>query len=161
MTLPEGVQPSGPTEAPVETAPEATASTEPAVEVPTVEVVPEETPEEIASDAALRAWAKDNGIEDVPASGRLSAAWREQITAAMAAALDPKDEASAETEDSSASSTSEMVTTEETTTDGESGEESTSAPTEPVQPEFDNPSGEYRSVFKAPAEWVHSQVYTA
>jgi hypothetical protein len=145
MTLPEGVEPSEPTPAaePVDSAlPEAT---EP------VTVAEEPVASEDASDAELRAWAKENGIEGVPTSGKLSAAWREQITAAMAAALDPKDEASAD------SSTSVETTTEETTGSGESA----SAPTEPVQPEFDNPYGEYRSVFKAPETFVHSQTYTS
>lgn len=36
------------------------------------------------SDADLRSWARDNGVEGVPGSGKLSAAWREKITIAMA-----------------------------------------------------------------------------
>lgn len=175
MTLPEGVQPSGPTEALVEPASEPTTEA-PVEPVPEPETDPapsetvddaasaeEETPEEVASDAALRAWARDNGMEDVPSSGRLSAVWRDQITAAMAAALDPKDEASVEAEDSSASSTSEMVTTETETTPEEPGGDGPSASTEPVpvQPERDNPTGEYRSVFYAPNTFVTGQAYTA
>jgi hypothetical protein len=140
VTLPENVSPSGPTETP----PEVPAA-EPVVEV--APVVEEETPEEVASDSALRAWAKDNGIEDVPSSGRLSATWRDQITAAMTDALtsDPKEEASAEPT-STESSTSVKTTTE---------------PPVPVRPEFDNPYNEYRSVFKAPDTFVTGQAFTA
>jgi len=106
---------------------------------------PEDASAEDASDAELRTWARDNGIEDVPGSGKLSATWRETITTAMTAALDPKDEASAE-DTSLASSTSS-----ETTTDGEEASPST-------EPE---PVAEYRSVFQAPATWVSSQTFTA
>lgn len=161
MTLPEGVQPSGPTD-PV---PEATVSSEPAVEAtpapepvvadlaPVVEEPPvdEASAAEDASDAALRAWARDNGIEGVPGSGKLSAAWREQITAAMTAALDPKEEVSAE---ATSPESSISVETETTST----SEENPHPTEEPKQPE---PVFEYRSVFEAPNTFVSSQAYTA
>lgn len=161
------------------------AAEEPApVDDPTTEV------REDASDAELRAWARDNGVEGVPASGKLSSAWRETIINAMAAALaaDPKEEASAEatSTDSPALTeeptpdTTETVTTD-LTTDGEDSSPSTDAPNEgetplveeeaveieeeePRDPKYDLPefeSGEYRSVFKAPSTFMTSQAYTA
>jgi hypothetical protein len=111
---------------------------------------------EDASDAQLRQWAKDNNIEGVPASGRLSSSWREQITNSMISSLDPKEEDSAE--DTSSTETSSLTTEEETassTTEGEAVEE----PEVPVQPEFE--TGTYRSVFKAPDTFVSGQAYTA
>jgi hypothetical protein len=154
MTLPEGVKPSSGAE---ETPVEPTIAEEPVVTEP---VITEDSTTEDASDAALRAWAKENGIEGVPASGKLSAVWRDQITTAMAVALDPKDEVSVAPEDSPESSTSETTTEEPAS--GSSGEEETSPPTEEpvaVQPEFE--TGEYRSVFKAPNTFVSGQAYTA
>lgn len=185
MTLPEGVQPSGPTQpAATEPAPEPTVTETPAVTEPVTtdpaataeEPAPVDDPttavDESASDAELRAWAKDNGIEDVPASGRLSAAWRDQIITAMAAALDPKDEASAEPGASSPPSTSPETTTTETTAEPTGGE-SPSASTEEApaerpltgpgsdQPEFAHGGSEYRSVFQAPNTFVTGQAFTA
>lgn len=110
------------------------------------EPVVEEVSAEDASDAELRAWAKDNGIEGVPASGKLSSAWRDQITAAMAAKLDPKEEVSVEGT-SSESSISVETMTEETST-----EDITEPEREPT---------EYRSVFKPPNTFVSSQAFTA
>ena len=152
MTEPENTEPKAEEstiEAPVDSSDVMEES------APVDETSTEDTSVEDASDAALRAWARDNGIEGVPGSGKLSAAWREQITAAMTADLDPKEEVSAESGDSPESSTSVETMTETTT--GSSGEE-TSAPTEPVQPEFE--TGEYRSVFKAPNTFITSQTYT-
>jgi len=150
MTLPEGVQPSGPTPVEAPVAPVVEPTSEATVESTSSEgtvtaEAPEDASAEDASDAELRMWARDNGIEDVPGSGKLSATWRETITTAMTAALDPKDEASAE-DTSLASSTSS-----ETTMDGEEASPST-------EPE---PVAEYRSVFQAPATWVSSQTFTA
>lgn len=114
--------------------PEVLAAEEPApVDDPTTAV------REDASDAELRAWAKDNGIEDVPTSGRLSSAWRETIINAMAAALaaDPKEEVSAETTSTdsltpeSETVPEETVTTEETTTLSADGEVSSLSTEEP------------------------------
>lgn len=135
----------------------------------------EETPEEAASDAALRTWAKDNGIESVPANGKLSAAWREQITNAMAGALtdvatalDPKGEDSVEPTSSDSSISVKATTEPDDSTDEESpAEDSADEPEEelvveepePVAPEFE--TGTYRSVFKAPNTFVTSQAYTA
>jgi len=122
-------------------------SSEPAVAAPEPEVDPED-----ASDAQLRTWAKDNGIEDVPANGKLSAAWREQITAAMAGALavDPKAEVTAE-------ATTEPSTLKETTTEkagtSTTGEETT-PPTEPEP-------APYRTPWVAPHTWVTGQSFTA
>jgi hypothetical protein len=158
MSLPQNIEPSAdkPAETSVPDAPE-----------PVVVAEEEETPEEIASDSALRAWARDNGFEDVPTSGRLSAAWREQITNAMAAALDPKDEVSAEATSSDSSISVETTTEDPSSTDPEgSTDESNLDSTdeenpveEPVAPEFE--TGQYRSVFKAPNTFVSSQAYTA
>jgi hypothetical protein len=142
MTLPEGVQPSGPTETP--TVEDDTAATEPVT-------TDEDTTVEDATDAELRAWARDNGIEGVPASGRLSATWREQITAAMTAALDPKEEGSAEATTPESSTSVEETTTETDTPDGESPSPSTES--EPVV--------EYRSVFQPPNTFVDSQTFTS
>ena len=189
MTLPEGVQPSGPTdpvaaadpeptvtEAPVVTEPvtsepavtaDAPASSDPAVEEPAPVDDPDTAVNEAASDAELRAWAKDNGIEDVPASGRLSAVWRDQIVAAMAAALDPKDEASVEPslpESSTSPETTMTETTPEESSSGESPSASTEVPaTGPGsnQPEFAHGGAEYRSVFYAPNTFVTGQNFTA
>lgn len=111
---------------------------------------------EAASDAELRAWAKENGIEGVPASGKLAASWREIIVNAMAVALDPKEEASAE-----ATSTSEPSTPPATTmaTDSTPAGESSSVQTETeVETE---PVWEYRSVFQPPNTFVSSQAYTS
>lgn len=113
------------------------------------EPVVEETSAEDASDAELRAWAKDNGIEGVPGSGKLSAAWREQITNAMAAALDPKDEASVEATSSESSTSLETM--------NETSEEEVPPSAEEPEPE---PEVEYRSVFQAPNTFVTSQQYT-
>ena len=154
MTGPESTEPVAATDTPIADAVAAdSASTEP----PADET---ETPEEAASDAALRSWAKDNGIEGVPASGRLSATWRDQITAAMAAALDPKEEASAEATSSESSTSSDTTKTDpEEPTQEDGSTEAPVAEPAPVQPEFE--TGEYRSVFRAPETWVHSQTYTA
>lgn len=130
------------TPAPASVAEPASATEEPsASSEPTVEseapVAPEAEPDtsaEDASDAALRAWAKDNGIEGVPGSGKLSAAWRDQITAAMTAALDPKEEASAE------------VASPESSSSETSSEE---------------PVVEYRTPYVPPETWVTGQLYTA
>lgn len=124
MTLPEGVRPSGPTE--------PDGSKTPDVEVTSAS---SEAADESSSDAVLRTWARDNGIDGVPASGKLSASWRDQITAAMAEAQaeDPKVEDSAE-----GTSSSEL--------------------SDKVAPEFE--PAEYRSVFKAPNTWVTSQTFT-
>lgn len=169
MTLPEGVAPSGPTAPAPDPAPEPTVTEAPVVSEPVTtdpavtaeEPAPVDDPttavNEAASDAELRTWAKDNGIEDVPASGRLSAAWRDQIIAAMAAALDPKAEVSAVATPPESSTSVETTMTEEEP--GSSGEEA-SASTEPVQPEFDNPWGEYRSVFQAPDTFMTGQAFT-
>jgi hypothetical protein len=118
-------------------------------------VEPEDTSAEDASDAQLRAWARDNGIEDVPGSGKLSAVWREQITAAMAAdlAMDPKDEGSVEPASSKSS-----PTTETTSTTGDSTDQKNLGSTEEESPE---PAPEYRSVWQAPETWVSSQAFTA
>lgn len=126
MTTPE---PSEPTANPV---PETPVTEDPVVTEPVT--TEDQVTAEDASDAALRAWAKDNDVEGVPGSGKLSAAWREQLTNDMAAALDPKVEASAETV-SPESSTSETMTEE--------------------------PAVEYRSVFEPPETWVSSQHFTA
>ena len=131
-------------------APEPEAS-EPDTSTPAVTAEEPESPEEVASDAALRAWAKDNGIEDVPASGRLSASWRDQITSAMAAALDPKDEDSVESTSPDSSTSTE---TKEKTTTPES--ESEPAPAAESIPEV-----EYHSVFKPPNTFMSSQAFTA
>lgn len=189
MTLPEGVQPSGPsepatdstvTEAPVVTEPattdptttvDAPAFSDATVEEPAPVDDPDTAVNEAASDAELRAWAKDNGIEDVPASGRLSATWRDQIVAAMAAALDPKDEASVEPSSPESSPTPETMT--ETTLEEPSSGESPSASTEEApaekpltgpgsdQPEFSHGGTEYRSVFQAPNTFMTGQNFTA
>lgn len=120
----------------------------------------EDTSAEDASDAALRAWARDNGVEGVPASGRLSASWREQITSAMAAAsLDPKEEATAE-------ATSTDMSTSETTT--EDGEPWISDPEELAQLKEELDAAleadkvvEYRTPWEPPDTWVTGQSYTA
>lgn len=124
------------------------------VEAEKVEAAEEPSAED-ASDAQLRAWARENGIEDVPGSGKLSAAWREQITAAMAAelAMDPKDEGSVEPASSKSS-----PTTETTSTTGDSTDQENSGSTEEETPE---PAPEYRSVWQAPETWVSSQAFTA
>lgn len=104
---------------------------------------PVETPED-ASDAKLRAWARENGIEGVPGKRTpLSTEWREGITNAMTAALNPK------AEDSAGVTSSEPSASPETTTEPLSGEKTS----EPVV--------EYRSVFQAPNTFVSSQAYTA
>lgn len=165
MTLPEGVQPSGPTD-PVVT-PEPVSSTESvSSEVADGTVLvddPATAVDESASDAELRAWARDNGLTGVPTGGRLSAAWREQIVTAMAAALDPKEEASAEpspTSDSSTPVTTGTTTVEMTVVSSTGEETSLSTEKTPVQPEFAH-GGEYRSVFYAPNTFVSSQTFTA
>lgn len=155
MTLPEGVQPSGPT------SDEPTVAEEPLV-TETVTTDDASTAED-ASDADLRAWAKDNGIEGVPASGKLSAAWREQIVDAMAEKLDPKEEDSAGTTSTESSTSVETKTGEEPL----SGEkDSSSEPEKEVaeEPEVVQPEREpteYRSVYKAPNTFVSSQAFTA
>jgi len=177
MTLPEGVSPSGPTPVP-EPALETTVTEAPVVTEPVTSdasvTVEEETPEEIASDAALRAWAKDNGIEDVPTSGRLSAAWREQITIAMAAALAPKEEASAEDTSSEPSTSSETMTEEELSgipwiPDSTELKDLRNDLNFALEKDLENLKKEwkeeqvveYRSVFEPPNTWVTSQHYTA
>ncbi len=190
MTLPEGVQPSGSVPDEVSVTSEETTSTTstwvPTAEEPPASVAEDEeteTPEEAASDAVLRQWAKDNGIDGVPASGRLSAAWREEITAAMAEsqAQNPKEEGSAN-DTSFEPSTSEDEETESTTggpkaaepkaevepepeseTDADAeaqdeGDEVEAEEQAPVPPEREQM--EYRSVFKAPNTWVSSQAFT-
>lgn len=142
-------------------------------------VTPEDVSAEDASDAQLRQWAKDNNIEGVPATGRLSAAWRDQISAAMASALndmatalDPKEEASVEVTSSDPSDQSEMEMTTSTNGEETSSQTNDSSDEEsqdeeevveeevaPVAPEFE--TGTYRSVFKAPDTFVSSQAYTA
>lgn len=111
------------------------------------------------SDATLRAWARDNGIEDVPASGKLSATWREQITNAMAnaLALDPKEEVSAEVTLTEPAPSLETVTTEETTTETVSTPdgESTSPSTEESKPEGSFVKGD--SAFDSPNTFSTSQ----
>jgi len=176
VTLPEGVQPSGPTEDPTATEAEATVTEAPVVTEPDTTEVPAtvEEPAEDATDAELRAWARDHGMENVPTSGRLSAAWREQITAAMAAAaLDPKEEASAE-------ATSTEPSTSETTTE-DAGQPWITDPAELAQFKDDieaaleadaklaaakpfvaeEPVVEYRTPYVAPDTWVTGQAYTA
>lgn len=162
MTLPEGVQPSGPTVS-SEPAVETTVTEAPVVAEPVVTEDPATVAAEDASDAQLRAWAKENGIEGVPASGKLSAAWREQITTAMAAPV------TSEEETISSGSFTSVETLGETTViltpdeaDDPVGEESLAAEVvepEPVAPEFE--TGEYRSVFKAPNTFMSSQAFTA
>lgn len=126
------------------TADESTTAEEPILVDDPVTAVDESAP-----DAELRAWAKDNGIEDVPASGRLSAAWREEILAAMTAALDSEEEPPVE---APPAESPPLVSTEDPV-------EEESQTERPVQPEFE--TGEYRSVFKAPNTFVTSQNYTA
>lgn len=147
------------------TTPDPAASTDPA---------PTETPEEIAaedaSDAQLRAWAKDNGIDGVPASGRLSATWRDQITAAMNAAAEaaaaPAEESPAEPE-----AEPEIVSTDQSSPDSTEEESPAEAEEEVAaerpltgpgsdQPEFAHGGPDYRSVFQAPDTWMTSQAYT-
>lgn len=129
---------------------------------------PEPTVAEGTSDADLRAWAKDNGIDDVPASGKLSVSWRETITNAMAAALDPKDEGTAETT-STTSSTPETETKSETEwiPDPEEREalkadldEALAADLQLLK-EAEEPVVEYRTPWVAPETWVTGQAYTA
>lgn len=150
MTLPEGVQPSGPTQ-------DEPAVVEEATSAFPDETVEEETPEEAASDAALRAWARDNGIEGVPASGKLSAAWRDQITAAIAEAAteEPAEEEAAQEDDFPQEDEDQA----EVEAAFDSGEKVLTTPPAPVQPEFEQV--EYRSVFKAPNTWVSSQTFTS
>lgn len=150
MTLPEGVQPSGPVD-PTPTS----ASSDPTVDP--APVAEEETPEEAASDAALRQWAKDNGIEGVPTSGRLSAAWRDEITAAMAdaQAQSPKVEASVSVT-SSEPSTSDTAETAPPT----GGPEVTEEEAAPAPIPLEREQMEYRSVFRPPNTWISSQTYT-
>lgn len=108
---------------PVEPAPPV--EDEPLVDDPTTEV------NEAAPDAELRAWAAENGIEGVPASGKLSAQWRTDILAAMEAAaaeVPPAPDPEPEPEE------------------------------EPVAEEL---VVEYRSVFQPPDTWVSSQTFTA
>lgn len=152
MTEPENATPAAESETPIFDATAAAAEAE-------------ESPAELAADAQLRLWAKANGIEDVPANGRLSAAWREQITAAMTAALvvDPKEEASAETTSTESSDSSSSETTTETPSDGPTEEEPKAEvklePALPNIPEFE--TGTYRSVFYPPNTFVSSQYYTS
>ncbi len=153
MTEPEGTQPKVDLEATV---------TEPPVVTEPVATEEPVTAEEV-SDAELRAWAKDNGIEGVPASGKLSASWREQITTAMVAVLSPKDEASV---DNTSTELSISMTTDSTDQENPDSTDEESSPVEktpvvvaPVAPEFE--SGEYRSVFRAPNTFVTSQTYTS
>lgn len=148
MTEPENATPAAESETPIFDATAAAAEAE-------------ETPAELAADAQLRLWAKANGIEDVPASGRLSAAWREQITTAMTAALvaDPKEEASAGTTSTESSDSSSSETTTETPSDGPTDEVKLEQPALPNIPEFE--TGTYRSVFYPPNTFVSSQYYTS
>src|SRR5690242_7897546 len=74
----------------VTTEPAATVDSATTEETAPVEPVVDDTAASDPTDAELRAWASANGIEGVPASGKLSAAWREQITAAMAAEAAPE-----------------------------------------------------------------------
>lgn len=162
MSLPQNIQPAEPVkstvaEDPVVSEPDTTEDT----------ATVEEDASEDASDSQLRQWAKDNGIEGVPASGRLSATWRDQISAAMAAALndmatalDPKDEDSAEATSSDSSTPMETETTDDSTDQSnlDSTNEENAEPA-PVAPEFE--TGTYQSVFKAPNTFVTSQAFTA
>lgn len=175
MTSPETTDPVVEEPVVVNDPADDSASSEPAVEEPAPVDDPVTVVDESASDAELRAWAKDNGVEDVPTSGRLSAAWRETILTAMAAALDPKEEASAEATSTPEVSTSSDTVTEEipttetvSTPDGESTsvptEEPVSEDEEPGDPRLDMPefeTGEYRSVYKAPDTFVTTQAFTA
>lgn len=125
----------------------------------------EEIAAEDASDAQLRAWAKDNGMEGVPTTGRLSAVWRENIILAMTEALaaDPKDAGTAQATpavDSPGSSGTSSGTETETTELEKPAEVKLEKPLK-VQPEFDNPAGEYRSVWYPPDTYVSSQAFTA
>jgi hypothetical protein len=144
MSLPQSTTPP-PDPTPVDPAPEApveSVSTEPdpvLVDDPTTSV------DEAASDADLRAWAKDNGIEDVPASGRLSATWREQILAAQAAAAAPVVEE--ETVVDSTDQSTPDSTDEETPVEVEE--------VKPTGPEWE--TGVYRSVFQAPNTFIVNQ----
>lgn len=122
----------------------------------------EEIAAEDASDAQLRAWAKDNGVEGVPTSGRLSAVWRENIILAMtrALALDPKDAGTAQATTPTDSSTSSDTETETTS------EEGLDKPAEvklelPLEKPLATPVVEYRSVWEAPNTYVSSQTFTA
>lgn len=131
---------------------------EPTPVIESVEVSEEDFAED-ASDAQLRQWAKDNGIEGVPASGKLSATWREQITGAMAdalndvaTALDPKGEDSAEA--TSSESSTLLKAKAEKASEEPVVEDKESAPAEP-------PVVEYHSVFEAPNTYVTSQAFTA
>lgn len=122
---------------------------EPTNTEPTVETPAEDTFVEDASDAKLRAWAKDNGIDGVPGKRvKLSDAWREKITNAMAAALNPKAEASAK-----ATSSESSISVEKKTAEAPSGETDSPSTEEPVV--------EYRSVFQAPDTFVSGQAFTA
>lgn len=158
MSLPQNTTPP-PDPAPADPAPEApveSASTE-----PTVEVAPEPAPvedpamaAEDATDAELRAWAKDNGIDGVPASGKLSATWRDQITAAMAAAAEPvvEEETVVDSTDESTPDSTEEETLAEEEPEVEAEE------VKPTGPEWE--SGVYRSVFQAPNTFITSQEHT-
>jgi len=117
-----------------------------------VDSEPEVPSEDDASDAQLRTWARDNGIEDVPSSGKLSAAWREQITAAIAAdlAMDPKDEGSVKPVSPTSSETTSKT--------GDSTYQENLGSAEEEKPES---APEYRSVWEAPDTWVSGQTYTA
>ena len=128
----------------------------------------EPTTEE-TSDADLRSWAKDNGIEDVPTSGKLSVSWREKIVNAMAKALDPKEEASAPT-----TSTTSSTPKTETKSEGEPWiadpaeraafdagfKKALDKDLEAIKEEEPEPEP-YRTPWVAPDTWVTGQAYTA
>lgn len=134
------------------TEPEEPTVTEETVVTESVATEEPTTTEEI-SDAELRAWAKENGIEGVPASGKLSATWREQITVAMAAALDPKEEASVDAISTESSTSTETSSTDQESTDSTDEETPVEAAAKPVF--------EYRDYFQAPNTFVTSQTYTS
>lgn len=163
MSLPQNIEPAKPVEEQTAVS-EETVAEEPVVSES--DTSGEDTTAEDASDAQLRQWAKDNGIDGVPASGRLSATWRDQISAAMAAALndmatalDPKDEDSAEDTSSESSIPVEEETTSETEDATDESDPEEEVEVVPVAPEFE--TGTYRSVFKAPNTFVSSQAFTA
>lgn len=150
MSLPQNLtSPAEEPAAPADPIPEASvdsASTEPTTEPAPVD---DATAAEDASDAELRTWARDNGIDGVPATGRLSATWREQITAAIAAAAEPPP----------AEEEPEPVVEEELVVEEPVAEEEPEAEeVKPVAPEWE--TGVYRSVFQAPDTFVTSQAYT-
>ena len=145
MSLPQNLtSPAEEPAAPADPIPEASvdsASTEPTTEPAPVD---DATAAEDASDAELRTWARDNGIDGVPATGRLSATWREQITAAIAAAAEPP--------------LIEEEPVELVVEEPAAEEEPEAEEVKPVAPEWE--TGVYRSVFKAPDTFVTSQAYT-